>query len=292
MAEVKWIKILTGMFEDEKIKLIQALPEGDALIVIWIKLICLAGKCNANGYIFISENIPYTDEMLSITLDKPLTIVRLALKTFQGFEMLNADENGHYFITNFVKHQNVTGLEKIREQGRLRVAKFRDKTKLLENQDKNENVTLPVTQCNATDKNKNKIRIEKEEEDFLKKIKNEKNLQKYDLDYYSEAVMNYYKTFKNYDDFSQKVGIFINNDKKKNDVKFAEVKKSPRKDPTEIAHRIFGSLLSRNIKFKNIDDHHKYTDEILQEYKTELQGMNQLQIQITKEHLIEYIENL
>lgn len=159
------------MFEDEKIKLIQSLPEGDALVIVWIKLICLAGKCNANGYFFISESIPYTDEMLSITLNKPLPIIRLALKTLQNFEMLKKDENGHYFINNFTKHQNISGLEKIREQGKIRTAKYREKNKLLLKQGESENCNVTVTQCNATD-----IDIDIEKENIIKEFENFWNL--------------------------------------------------------------------------------------------------------------------
>ena len=72
MATVKWIKLNVDMFDDEKIKIIQAMPDGDAILVIWIKLIALAGKTNDGGYIYISENIPYTDEMLSVIMNKPI----------------------------------------------------------------------------------------------------------------------------------------------------------------------------------------------------------------------------
>ncbi len=41
------------------------MPDADTIIVIWVKLLTLAGKKNMNGYIFLAENIPYTDEMLS-----------------------------------------------------------------------------------------------------------------------------------------------------------------------------------------------------------------------------------
>ena len=48
MAEMQWIKLRIDMFDDEKIKIIQSMPDGDALLVVWIRLIALAGKCNAN----------------------------------------------------------------------------------------------------------------------------------------------------------------------------------------------------------------------------------------------------
>lgn len=44
MAEVKWIKIATDIFDDEKILLIEGLPDAYAIITVWFKLLCLAGR--------------------------------------------------------------------------------------------------------------------------------------------------------------------------------------------------------------------------------------------------------
>ena len=88
------------MFDDEKIKIIQSMPEGDALLVIWIRLIALAGKCNANGLVLVEDEFPYSDEMLSVIFGKPLSTVRLALKTFEKFRMVETTQKGIY-ITNF-----------------------------------------------------------------------------------------------------------------------------------------------------------------------------------------------
>ena len=138
MASVKWIKLNVDMFDDEKIKIIQSMPEGDALLIVWVKLILLAGKTNEGGYIYISENMPYTEEMLSVVVNKPLTIIRLAIETFTRLGMIENDEKGIYLV-NFEKHQSLDKLEQIREQTRLRVAKHRAKLK------ENNNVTLQVT---------------------------------------------------------------------------------------------------------------------------------------------------
>lgn len=149
MTEVKWIKLNVNMFDDEKIKIIQAMPDGDALLVVWIKLIALAGKTNDGGYVYISENIPYTEEMLSVIMNKPLLTIRLAMETFKNLGMIENDTKGVYLL-NFEKHQSLEKMEKIKEQNRLRQARFKEKKKLLASGNVSGNAD--VTQCNATDK--------------------------------------------------------------------------------------------------------------------------------------------
>lgn len=128
MAEIRWIKLRIDMFDDEKIKIIQSMPDGDAILVIWIRLIALAGKCNANGLVLVEDEFPYSDEMLSVIFGKPLATVRLALNTFEKFRMIENTQKGIY-ITNFEKHQNVEGMERIREQNRIRQQRARQRKK-------------------------------------------------------------------------------------------------------------------------------------------------------------------
>ncbi|WP_078428791.1 phage replisome organizer N-terminal domain-containing protein [Alkalihalobacterium alkalinitrilicum] len=145
MSEVKWIKLSTQMFDDEKIRLIESMPEADAILVIWIKLLAQAGKTNASGYIYLNENIPYTDEMLSTIFNRPLNTVRLALSTFVQFGMIEINEDKFISITNWEKHQNIHGLEKIREQNRLRKQKERQRKSL------SQSSHVTVTQGHATE---------------------------------------------------------------------------------------------------------------------------------------------
>ncbi|EGW40676.1 phage replisome organizer N-terminal domain-containing protein [Desulfosporosinus sp. OT] len=151
MADVKWIKLSTDMFEDEKIDFITSLPESDAILVIWIRLLALAGKCNAGGYIHLTATIPYTEEMLVHKFRKSPAIIKLALETFKRLGMVDLDEAG-IFLPNWDKHQNVEGLEKIKKQTAERVAKHRAKKKLPDgNALPTQDVTLHVTHGNATD---------------------------------------------------------------------------------------------------------------------------------------------
>ncbi|MGI8216715.1 phage replisome organizer N-terminal domain-containing protein [Bacillus cereus] len=159
MADVKWIKLSTSMFEDEKIRLIESLPDADTLLIIWIKLLSQAGRTNANGYIFLSENIPFTEEMLSTLFNRPIATVRLALQTFKQFGMIDITDDQYICISNWEKHQNVDGLEKIREQNRLRKQKQREKLKLETSRDSHGT----ITQSHATDIEEDKeLDIEKD----------------------------------------------------------------------------------------------------------------------------------
>lgn len=171
MSEIKWIKITTDIFDDEKMCLIDALPDRDAIIVIWIKLITLAGKLNTKGVLAISKNIVYTDEMLAQTFHRPLNTVRMALEVFEKFGMVEKID-GVIMLPNWEKHQNIDGMEKIKEQNRNRAARHRQKQKLLA-QNNESNVTdnvmdnVTVTHGNALDKeldkdieiNNNKVMI-------------------------------------------------------------------------------------------------------------------------------------
>lgn len=177
MSEIKWIKITTDIFENRKIRQIESLPDGDAIIVIWLKLLTLAGNINDQGLIYFTQEIPYTEEMMATQFNRPLSTVKLALKVFVEFGMIDIVDDV-LKISNWEKYQNVDGLDRIREQTRKRVAKHREKQKMLEIREigKNEqsvtlcNVTsnVTVTQCNATEEEED-IDKDKEKEKYKKK---------------------------------------------------------------------------------------------------------------------------
>jgi predicted phage replisome organizer len=128
--DIRWIKIVTDIFDDEKILLIGSMPEADALIVIWFKLLCLSGKCNASGVLMLNDRIAYTDEMLATIFRRPLNTVRLALTTFENFGMIEIVE-GAITIPNWGKHQSIDRIEKKNEYMRKYMRDYRAKQKLL-----------------------------------------------------------------------------------------------------------------------------------------------------------------
>lgn len=111
MADVKWIKIVTDIFDDEKIQLIETMPEADSIIVIWFKLLCLAGKSNNGGVFMLSDKIPYTDKMLAAIFRRKESTVQMALEYFQQFGMIEIID-GIITIPNWSKHQSLDAYEK------------------------------------------------------------------------------------------------------------------------------------------------------------------------------------
>ncbi|MDY2970691.1 MAG: phage replisome organizer N-terminal domain-containing protein [Butyricicoccus pullicaecorum] len=130
MAAVKWIKIVTDIFDDEKMLLIESLPAADSIIVVWFKLLCLAGKNNNSGVFIFNDRIPYTNEMLATIFRRDINTVRLALKTFEEFGMIEVIDNV-ITIPNWDKHQSLDAYERRKEQDRIRKRRKKEEQKAL-----------------------------------------------------------------------------------------------------------------------------------------------------------------
>lgn len=130
MADIKWIKLATNVFNNRKIKQIKHMPDGNSIILVWIELLCLAGEINNNGFIYLTKEIPYTEQMMASQFEEPLATIQLALRTFEQFEMIDIIDNVLH-ISNWEIYQNIEGMEKVRLQNRLRKQKQRENEKLL-----------------------------------------------------------------------------------------------------------------------------------------------------------------
>lgn len=158
MAEIKWIKITTDMFDNRKIKHLRRLPDGNNIVLIWVMLLTMAGRCNSNGMIFLTENIPYTPKMLADELDFEENTVQLALTALEQLNMIVTDQ-GFFTIAGWEEYQNIEGMEKIREQNRLRKQRQREKEKLLLGDGH-----VTSCDCHATDKEEDKEKNKKKKE--------------------------------------------------------------------------------------------------------------------------------
>jgi predicted phage replisome organizer len=179
MADVKWIKITTDIFDDEKILLIESMPDAYAIITVWFKLLCLAGKQNNSG-VFMMGKIAYTDKMLATIFRMKESTVTMALQTFEQFEMIEIID-GIITIPNWEKHQSLEKLEQAREQTRKRVARHREKQKLLAECNGTSNGDVTQSNADRIDKDKD---IDKE---LKKERKKERSYEEILTDHYIEG---------------------------------------------------------------------------------------------------------
>lgn len=126
MGDIKWIKISTSIFDDEKFDAIRAMPDGNDIQLAWIKLLCLAGKCNENGFLMVTRELPYTDQMLASHFRMDIGVVQRALDVFQKLEMVEVVDN-IYLVSNWAKHQSADRLEEIRRKDRERKREAKQK---------------------------------------------------------------------------------------------------------------------------------------------------------------------
>ena len=163
MSDVKWIKIVTDIFDDEKMLLIESLPSADSIIVIWFKLLCLAGKNNNSGVFMLNDRIAYTDEMLATIFRRDINTVRLALKTFSDFGMIEI-LNDVITIPNWSKHQTLDQLEERKEYMKDYMKKYRAKQKALSEGKINNKVNSKTNNKVDSKANVNSLEEEREED--------------------------------------------------------------------------------------------------------------------------------
>ena len=155
--EIKWIKLSTDLFSNRKIRLISAMQDGDAIIVIWLRLLVLAGELNDGGAIYVTDGKPYTEEDFSVLMGKPRELIALALRTFEAYGMIGYCDDKTMYVVNWEKYQNIEGMDRIREQNRIRKQNQRAREKEV-----TEMSHVTSRDSHATDKNrKDKKRIDK-----------------------------------------------------------------------------------------------------------------------------------
>lgn len=107
MRERKYVKFRIDMYDDTKFKIIDRRPERDLIHYVWNRIVVLAGKVNLEGELYLSKNIPYTVETLSIEFNRGVEEIKLALDVLMELEMVELTEHNIYRVKNFAKHQNI-----------------------------------------------------------------------------------------------------------------------------------------------------------------------------------------
>lgn len=125
MYEIQWFKVEVNIFSNRKIQIMLNLPDGDTYFRVWIQLIVLA---NNNGRIEIGDGKPMTIQNLSKIMGKSNRKIEKILNKFLELEMI-IKEGDTFLIKNWGKYQSIDKYNRIREQNKIRQAKYREKHK-------------------------------------------------------------------------------------------------------------------------------------------------------------------
>ena len=236
MAEVKWIKLSTEIFSNRKIVQIESMPEGDALIVIWLKLLILAGETNADGMVWFTSSIPYTEQMLATAFGRPMSTIQLALKTFSAFGMIEIVDD-FIRIPNWEKYQSVDKLKELREYNRLAQQKSRERKRLAASSGNTENNDSKQCQTNVNDKSMTSQRCQGTDIDIDKELDKsikEEKVKKEESPASRDGVMRIFEKFAGDDD---ELALALQG--------FVQMRKANKKPLTENAAQLICKKLSK-----------------------------------------------
>lgn len=155
MGDAKWVKVEVNMFDDTKLKIIDKMPDRDSIQYMWTRFIVLGGKINYGGYFYLTDGIPYTIKTFAIEFNRSIEEVKNAIKVLKKLEMIEFTEDKVFKIKNWDKHQNVEGLERLRNENNRRVAKHRAKKKedKFRNEEEANNNVIEIDDNNKTIEN-------------------------------------------------------------------------------------------------------------------------------------------
>lgn len=155
MDNVQWIKLKVGMFDGESFKKIKKAKIGgesfrDKLTAVWFELLDFAGKCNHSGFLINSREIPFQSiSDIAVMIDRAPEELELCMQFFINEGMVEIIDD-IYLLSNWMMYQNEERLEKIREQKRIRQAKWRA-TKKLKDSDMDESVDAKASTDTSTE---------------------------------------------------------------------------------------------------------------------------------------------
>lgn len=257
MSNVQWIKLVVDIFNDEKILLIESMPDADSLIVIWFKILCMAGKINNGGVMVLNDKFAYTDEMLATIFRRPVNTVRLALNTFENLGMILII-NDTITIPNWSKHQSLEQLKNRKEYMKTYMRKYREEQAILAS---GEEVILDDVNKSVNKKVKSKPKVNVLEEELELELELKENIYKDIIDYLNiKTNKNYKASSKSTQSFIKariKEGFKLEDFKKVIDNKFYSWKEDPKMNiylrPNTLFGTKFESYLNENIPIKTTE---------------------------------------
>lgn len=126
MAGAEWFKVYADTFDNRKVKALRSLT-GDAGLVLWFRLLCLAAQINDDGRLYLVEGSRVEDNDLAIMTGEPLQVIRAARPVMERLHLLERDEAGALVVSGWVSRQCVDKLAEMRRMNAERVRRHREK---------------------------------------------------------------------------------------------------------------------------------------------------------------------
>lgn len=142
MAERKfhWLKLKDDFFDEKYIKALRKLPDGDALVIIYLKLQLKSLK--TEGIIKYEHIMPNVSSELSLMLDEDENKVKLALNAVVGMGIAELWDDETLYLSAM---QELIGSE---SSSAMRVRRHREQKKLSNTDNEALQCNADVTQCN------------------------------------------------------------------------------------------------------------------------------------------------
>ena len=101
MSNYYWLKLKTTFFKRHDIQYIESLPNGKEIVLFYIKL--MVESIDHKGSLRFSEEVPYTEKMISVITNEDINFVHEAMKALEEVKMIVIDENQTIIITGVDK---------------------------------------------------------------------------------------------------------------------------------------------------------------------------------------------
>ena len=123
MGELRWIKVATDLFENRKIRYLLRQPDGEKMVLMWIRLLCFAGRINDRGRVYFTEELPLDAATLADDAGCPQPFAARVLDELARLSMTDTD-GGVLHIRNWGEFQEAENLEQIRKNRARRNARY------------------------------------------------------------------------------------------------------------------------------------------------------------------------
>ncbi len=149
---INWFKLDANFDKDDRITLLENERNGCVALYHYIKLNCIAARCNQQGGIYITEGVPHTAKTLAKLWHCEVKRASNTLDLLTQTGLLEVVD-GVFFIADWGVIQSTDKLEQIRENARIRKQKSRERLAMQADEasrDRSQN----VTECHTAEEEK------------------------------------------------------------------------------------------------------------------------------------------